>query len=143
MVRRLLPSGWEQPARDCSAFRRARYLSTQRQLLRLLLFHAISDGGLRETVAQAKVSGLADVSRVALFKRLRMSGEWMAWLGAALCRSWRDTPRLPESVSLRAIDSTTVQVLASNGTCAAPGGDNPRLDDPAACGSGDLAPHHY
>lgn len=115
VVTRLLPPGWEQAARDCGAFRRARYLSEPGSLLRLLLFHAISGGGLRETVAQAKVAGLAQMSAVALFKRLRTSGAWLAWIGAQLCRTWSEAPRLPASLRLRAIDSTTVQGPASKG----------------------------
>lgn len=109
----LLPAGWEQAARDCGAFRRARYLQEPGALLRLLLFHAVADGGLRETVAQARAAGIADMSPVALFKRMRTSGSWLAWIGAALCRSWREAPRLPEAMRLRAVDSTTVQGPAS------------------------------
>ncbi len=113
VVRDLLPTGWEQAARDCGAFRRARYLQEPGALLRLLLFHAVTDCGLRESVAQARASGIAEMSPVALFKRMKTSGAWLAWIGAQLCRSWRDTPRLPEAMRLRAVDSTTVQGPAS------------------------------
>lgn len=116
VVQGLLPAGWEQAARECGAFRRARYLPEPGALLRLLLFHAINDCGLRETVAQAKVSGIADMSQVALLKRLRSSGAWLAWIGAALCRTWREAPRLPETMRVRAVDSTTIQGPASKGT---------------------------
>lgn len=116
VVRELLPSGWEQAARDCGAFRRARYLSDPGSLLRLLLFHAINGCGLRETVAQAKASGIAEMSQVALLKRLRSSGAWLAWIGAALCRGLRESPRLPDAMRVRAIDSTTIQGPASKGT---------------------------
>jgi hypothetical protein len=116
VVQQLLPAGWEQAARDCGAFRRARYLREPGSLLRLLLFHAVNDCGLRETVAQAKASGIADMSQVALLKRLRSSGAWLAWIGSALCRAWRDAPRLPEAMRIRAVDSTTIQGPASKGT---------------------------
>lgn len=116
VVQRLLPADWEQAARDCGAFRRARYLTEPGALLRLLLFHAVNDCGLRETVAQAKASGIADMSQVALLKRLRSSGAWLAWIGAALCRTWRETPRLPETMRVRAVDSTAIQGPASKGT---------------------------
>src|SRR5713101_3605732 len=81
-IERLLPVGWEEAARERGAFRLARYTTDPASLLRLLLFHAVNDGGLRETVAQARVSGIAAMSQVALFKRLRTSGGWLAWLGA-------------------------------------------------------------
>lgn len=105
----LLPAGWEQAARDCGAFRRARYIQEPGALLRLLLFHAVADGGLRETVAQARAAGIAEMSQVALLKRMRTSVTWLSWIGAELCRSWREAPKLPDSMRLRVVDSTTVQ----------------------------------
>jgi hypothetical protein len=116
VIERLLPPGWKEAARERGAFRRARYTANPASLLRLLLFHAVNDGGLRETVAQARVSGIAEMSQVALFKRLRTSGAWLAWLGAELARSLREQPRLPRELRPRAIDSTTVQGPASTGT---------------------------
>lgn len=112
----MLPSGWREAARSCGAFRRARYLDDPAVLLRLLLFHAVNDGGLRETVAQARASGVAALSQVALLKRLRTSATWLAWIGAGLCRELRDVPRLPHGVRPRVVDSTTVQGPASTGT---------------------------
>jgi hypothetical protein len=116
VIERLLPAGWQEAARERGAFRRARYTTDPASLLRLLLFHAINDGGLRETVAQARASGIAEMSQVALFKRLRSSGAWLAWLGGELARALREQPRLPQELRPRAIDSTTVQGPASRGT---------------------------
>lgn len=116
VIEGLLPPGWKEAARERRAFRRARYTTDPASLLRLLLFHAVNDGGLRETVAQARASGIAEMSQVALFKRLRTSGAWLAWLGGELARSLRDQPRLLQELRPRAIDSTTVQGPASTGT---------------------------
>ena len=116
VIERLLPAGWKNAAREKKAFRRARYLTDPAPLLRLLLFHAVNDTGLRETVAQARASGIAEMSQVALFKRLRTAGAWLAWLGEQLCRNLRDEPRLPHGLRPRAVDSTTVQGPASKGT---------------------------
>ncbi|HRJ25731.1 MAG TPA: IS4 family transposase [Thauera sp.] len=115
VVQRLLPPGWESAARELGAFRRARYIAEPGALLRLLLFHAVNDSGLRETVGQARASGIASMSQVALLKRLRTSGAWLAWIGAELCRGWRDAPRVANAMRLRAVDSTTVQGPASKG----------------------------
>lgn len=115
VITSLLPVGWEQAARDCGAFRRARYLPDPGTLLRLLLFHAVNDNGLRETVAQADAAGIAQMSQVALHKRLRTCGAWLSWIGARLCQSWRESLQLPEGLRPRAIDSTTVQGPASKG----------------------------
>jgi hypothetical protein len=116
IIERLLPAGWKEAARSLGAFRRARYLSDPAPLLRVLLFHAVNDAGLRETVAQARASGIVEMSQVALLKRLRTAGDWLAWIGAELCRSFRQRPRVPKGLRLRAIDSTTVQGPASKGT---------------------------
>lgn len=112
----LLPARWKAAARELKAFRRARYLPDPAPLLRLLLFHAVNDGGLRETVAQARTSGIADMSQVALLKRLRTAGPWLTWLGAELCRALRDELHLPHGLRARVVDSTTVQGPASKGT---------------------------
>jgi hypothetical protein len=112
----LLPDGWREAARALGAFRRARYINDPAVLLRLLLFHAVNDGGLRETVAQARASGLVELSQVALFKRLGTSAPWLAWIGAGLCRQLREDRQLPPGLRPRAIDSTTVQGPASTGT---------------------------
>ncbi len=42
IIEGLLPSGWEDAAREQKAFRRVRYTSAPGALLRLLLFHAVS-----------------------------------------------------------------------------------------------------
>lgn len=116
IIQSLLPASWEEAAKELKAFRRARYTPDAGSLLRLLLFHAVNDGGLRETVAQARASGIASMSQVALFKRLKTSGTWLAWIGAELSRSFREEPRVPHGMRIRAIDSTTVQGPASKGT---------------------------
>ncbi len=116
VIQSLLPTGWREAAREQGAFRRARYVNDPAVLLRLLLFHAVNDGGLRETVAQARASGIVAMSQVALLKRLRSAGPWLAWIGAGLCRDLREDPHLPHGLHPRAIDSTTVQGPASTGT---------------------------
>lgn len=116
VIERLLPAGWKEAAREQKAFQRARYITDPGPLLRLLLFHAVNDAGLRETVTQARASGVAEMSQVALLKRVRRSGAWLAWLGAELCRNLREEPRLPKGLRPRAVDSTTIQGPASKGT---------------------------
>lgn len=107
---------WREAARQQGAFRRARYTMDPAPLLRLLLFHAVNDGGLRETVAQARTAGIAEMSQVALLKRLRTSGAWLAWICSGLCEALRAEPRVPQGMRPRAVDSTAVQGPASKGT---------------------------
>ena len=116
VIESLLPAKWQEAARELGAFQRARYTAEPGSLLRLLLFHAVNDGGLRETVAQARAAGIAEMSQVALRKRLLTSGEWLSWLCFGLCEALRTEPRVPEGMRVRAVDSTTVQGPASKGT---------------------------
>jgi hypothetical protein len=116
VIESLLPTGWKEAAREKKAFRRARYTMAPGPLLRVLLFHAVNQGGLRETVAQARASGIVSMSQVALLKRLRTSSDWLAWIGLQVCNQFREQPRLPAGLRPRAIDSTTVQGPASKGT---------------------------
>lgn len=116
VIESLLPTGWEESARTTNAFRRVRYTREPSELLRLLLFHAVNGTGLRETVAQAKAAGLASMSQVGLYKRLRTSGAWLDWIAGSLCASFRERPRPADGMRLRALDSTTIQGPASKGT---------------------------
>src|SRR3954469_17518177 len=71
LVEALLPDGWMEKARELQAFRRARGIENPRALLRVMLIHLAEGCGLRETAARASLAGLAEVSDVALLKRLR------------------------------------------------------------------------
>lgn len=109
IIEALLPAGWRAEAREQKAFRRARYVQDPGDVLRLLLFHAVNTGGLRDTVAQAAAFGLASMSDVALLKRMRTSVSWLRWIASELCSAFRDRPGLPGELRLRAVDSTTIQ----------------------------------
>ncbi len=109
VIQKLLPEGWEVAARTTGAFCRLRYTGSPSSLLRLLLFHAASTGGLRCTVAQAAAAGISSMSSVALFKRMKSSEAWLAWICAELCRSFREEPAVPGALRLRIIDSTMIQ----------------------------------
>lgn len=116
VVERLLPQGWQGAAREWGAFRRARYIKDASTLLRVLLFHAVAESGLRQSAALLGVAGVAHLSQVALLKRLRTSGRWLAWIAAGLCASLRERERPQGALRLRVVDGTTVQGPASRGT---------------------------
>lgn len=112
----MLPHGWQDAARSTKAFRRARYITDPGIVLRLLLFHAVHDGGLRETVSLARAGGLADVSQVALLKRLHTSGDWLSWIAQEMCADLRINPRLRSEWRIRAVDSSSISGPKSTGT---------------------------
>jgi hypothetical protein len=96
----LFPGGWQEEAARTGAVERLRGFSSVEALLRTLLLHVGSGFSLRETVVRARLADWADVSDVALLKRLRNSELWLR----ALC----------------------VRLLSENGF-GGPSGDVPRI----------------
>ncbi len=71
------PSGWQPLARETGAIKHElKEFQSEGDLLRVLLIHIGKGYSLRETVVIAKAAGLADISDVALLKRLRKSEGW-------------------------------------------------------------------
>jgi hypothetical protein len=82
----LLPPGWQQMAWQSGAVERLRGFPSPDVLLRMLLLHVARGYSLRETVVRAKLANWANVSDVALLKRLRNSEEWLRLLCTELLR---------------------------------------------------------
>src|SRR5437868_6401010 len=57
---------------------------SEEKLLRVLLLHVGCGFSMRETVVRAKQAKLAELSAVALFKRLRKAKDWLYRLCCAL-----------------------------------------------------------
>ena len=76
VVTAMLPSQWQAKAVELGALRRLRGFSSVETMLRVLLIHLADGCSLRETAARARAGDLADVSDVALLKRLRGCGPW-------------------------------------------------------------------
>jgi len=82
----LFPTPWRDRADQSGAVERLRGFSSVEALLRTLLLHIASGFSLRETAVQAKLAHLANVSDVALLKRLRNSEQWLRLLCVDLLR---------------------------------------------------------
>ena len=72
-----LPGNWQQLAAHTGALRGLRKDKSPENLLRTLLIHLGCGHSLRETVVRARQAHLADLSDVALLKRLRKSRDWL------------------------------------------------------------------
>src|SRR3974390_2839352 len=96
----------EASAREMEAFLRAREVSCATDLLRLILTYCLSGMGLRLTSAWAASAGLADLSNVALLKRLRKCEAWMGYLVGTLLGAGGNPA--PAGRRIRLIDGTTV-----------------------------------
>jgi hypothetical protein len=77
--------------------------------------HVALGCSLAETAARAKASGLAEISAVGVFKRLRAAEAWFRWLA----QQTRGAAELAMEVTgrrLRAVDATSVHEPGSTGT---------------------------
>jgi hypothetical protein len=77
---KLLPEGWEAKAGELKAFQRARGIQSPQDLLRLILLYLTEGKSFRGTSAVARLSGEAEMSDVALLKRMRNSASWLQWM---------------------------------------------------------------
>lgn len=110
-----LPQDWAEQARRLGAMRRARYISDPGTVLRVLLLHLATGCSLAETAARASASGLAEISAVGVFKRLRAAEPWLRWLAQQM-RGVADLPLAVAGRRLRAVDATPVSEPGSTGT---------------------------
>ena len=76
-----LPQDWRELAQDTGALKGLRKDKTVDNLLRTLLLHLGCGHSLRETVVRARQAHLADLSDVALLKRLKKSKGWLVAVG--------------------------------------------------------------
>ena len=114
----LLPKGWREQARTTGALRRARSVGSADCLLQLILMHTATGLSLRQTVVRAREQSIADISDVALLKRLRASEPWLRWLTAKMTDldDLGVIQRLSAQHRLRAVDATTVEEQGGAGT---------------------------
>jgi len=87
VVTAMLPAQWQTKAVELGALRRLRGFDSVETMLRVLLIHLADGCSLRETAARARAGDLADVSDVALLKRLRGCGPWFQWMAQELAAS--------------------------------------------------------
>ncbi len=113
----LFPSGWQEQARQSKAVERLRGFSSPEELLRTLLLHVARGYSLRETVVQAKAAGIAEVSDVALLKRLRNCELWLRMLCLSLLRENEVVlPEFRRAKVLRVVDATVVKEPGPTGS---------------------------
>ena len=111
----LFPKDWIEQAWQSGAVKRLRGFSNEEALMRTLLLHVGRGYSLRETVVQAKAGGIAEVSDVALMKRLRKSEVWLRSMCVSLLGE--NGVQLTEvGVNLRAFDATIVKEPGKTGS---------------------------
>jgi hypothetical protein len=123
----LLVQGWEKveetlgidlekTARETKAIQRIREIRHAGDLLRLILFYALSEWSLRLVGVWALVQGIGYLSDVAILNRLRKSHEWLGKLIVMLlqkrCSALEEMP----GIRLRIVDATCVSRPGSHTT---------------------------
>jgi len=113
-----LPKDWREQAYHTGALRRARGIASADRLLRLILMHTATGLSLRQTVVRAREQSIADISDVALLKRLRSSEKWLRSLTAQMTglSNAGMVNRLSLQRRIRVVDATTVQEQGGAGT---------------------------
>jgi hypothetical protein len=116
LLKTFFPADWEQLAGTTQALKGLRQDKSADHLLRTIMLHVGCGYSLRETVVRARACGLADLSDVALLKRLRKCEQWLYTLAAGF---WQQRglaqPPLGQRI-MRLIDATTVKEPGKTGS---------------------------
>jgi len=99
------------------AVRRLRGFQSPDVLLRVLMLHVARGYSLRETVVRARLANWADISDVALLKRLRHSEAWLRFLCVELFRE-NFAYQLDDGINstVRIVDGTIVREPGKTGS---------------------------
>lgn len=111
----MLPKNWKQLAKSTNALKGLRQDKSEENLLRTILIHVGCGYSLRETVVRARKSGLANLSDVALMKRLKKSGPWLQSLCQALLSN-RNINNNNNEFSVRLFDGTYIKEPGKTGS---------------------------
>ena len=110
-----LPSDWRELAEGAGALKGLRKYKSVDNLLRTLLIHLGCGDSLRETVVRARQANLADLSDVALLKRLRKTKDWLYALCVQLFQEHGIAVATDGGFQIRAFDATTVKEPGKTG----------------------------
>jgi hypothetical protein len=113
----LLPPDWEQLARTSGGVLRLRGADSLGSLLRTLLLHIAHGCSLRTTSVVAKAAGWANMSDVALLKKLRACEGWLCALCSGLIQeSGMAMPQTHRGLRMRLVDSTIIKEPGDTGS---------------------------
>jgi hypothetical protein len=104
----VLASDLDASAKASGALVRRRGIQSAQDLLRMIFAYAICDCSLRLVGAWLVISGLADISDVAILRRLRHSQRWLGQLIVALLGRRQVCLAAQPGVHLRIVDATQI-----------------------------------
>jgi hypothetical protein len=81
-----LPSGWREKARELGAMeRRSGVIRSAESLLRLNMLYSTNEGSFQMAAIGMALTEGKRLSKVAAYKRIRRSVEWLRWMAKELC----------------------------------------------------------
>jgi hypothetical protein len=110
-----MPQNMEALCETKLALSRRREIGSAADYLRLCMAYSVCDMSLRQTAAWASAIGLAELSDVAVLKRLRTASEWLGSVIAEWLHE-RGLGRGAPGRKVRIVDATTVSKPGSSGT---------------------------
>jgi hypothetical protein len=111
-----LPATWQELAVGTDAVKGLRKDKSPESLLRTLLIHLACGYSLRETAVRAREANLADMSDVALLKRLRKSSDWLHCLCVSLFKERGVLLGAQGGIQFRLFDATDVKEPGKTGS---------------------------
>lgn len=116
LVTMFFPAEWRELSLSTNALKGLRKDKSAESLLRTLLIHLACGYSLRETVVRAKQAHVADITDVALLKRLRKCKEWLYTLCVSLFKERGIHVDVPGIHPFRLFDATVVQEPGKTGS---------------------------
>lgn len=110
------PPQWKELGQVSEALKGLRQDKSEENYVRTLLLHLGCGLSMRETAVRARQAKLAELSDVALLKRLRKSKEWLYQLCCALLEERGLVTGPASSPTLRLIDATVVKEPGKTGS---------------------------
>lgn len=113
---KMFPANWKELAKSSKAMvRKFRNFENEESVMRALLLHIAGGYSLRETSTRLKISNIADVSDVALLKRLQCSENWLKELCLSLLKE-RGMIDKNGAIRMRLVDGTNVKEPGKTGS---------------------------
>jgi len=116
MLVTFFPRNWIEMASASDALKGLRKDKDVENYLRTLLIHIGCGYSMRETVARAKLSGLADISDVAFLGRLRKAKDWLHSLCVALFEEKGVVSNMDSDFAVRLFDASIVKEPGKTGS---------------------------
>ena len=115
-IKKYLPEGWEEKAKELSALTRRREIKTADELLALNLLHVKDGGSYQATSALVKLTAGISLDKNAVYHRIKSSWRWLRWLTEGVCRKQGITIPKPAYIGdkhVRIINASNISVSGS------------------------------